>query len=94
MASSKISVNRITPDKYDVTVKSSSPTSHIVTITDRDLQRLAGNALSKEKLIEFSFRFLLEREPNTSIMRSFDLSIISNYFPEYEENVKSFSDNI
>jgi len=28
-------------------------------------------------------RFLLEREPATSILREFALSTISDYFPEY-----------
>jgi hypothetical protein len=35
-----------------------------------------------------SFEFLLEREPNTSILRSFDLSVISQYFPEYENEIR------
>ena len=32
---------------------------------------------SVEKLIEESFRFLLEREPNTAILPSFDLPVIA-----------------
>ena len=34
-------------------------------------------------LVRRSFEFLLEREPNTSIMREFSLSTIERYFPEY-----------
>ena len=94
MALSTISINKISDDEYRVNVSSSSSTSHIVTITDKDLQKLSGNSVSKEELIEFSFKFLLEREPNTSIMHSFNLPIISNYFPEYANKVKDFSDNI
>ena len=33
---------------------------------------------------EAQFQFLLEREPNTSILREFDLSVINRYFPEFE----------
>ena len=36
------------------------------------------------QLVKNSFEFLLAREPNTSILREFDLSIISAYFPDYE----------
>jgi len=38
-------------------------------------------------LIEKSFEFLLERESNTSILRSFDLPVIQRYFPEYERAI-------
>jgi len=37
-----------------------------------------------EVLVEKSFEFLLAREPNTSILRSFDLPVIGRYFPEYK----------
>src|SRR5439155_312918 len=37
-----------------------------------------------EDLVRRSFVFLLEREPATSILRTFDLSVISRYFPEYD----------
>jgi hypothetical protein len=30
-----------------------------------------------------SFDFLLEREPPSSILRTFDLAVIGRYFPEY-----------
>jgi hypothetical protein len=31
---------------------------------------------------------LLEREPNTSILRRFDLPVIGNYFPGYERKIQ------
>jgi hypothetical protein len=37
-----------------------------------------------------SFRFLLEREPNTSILPSFDLPLIGGYFPEYEQEIRNW----
>jgi len=38
--------------------------------------------------VERSFKFLLQRESNTSILRSFELSDISRYFPEYEKTIQ------
>ena len=58
-------------------------TKHIVSVTDQMLLNLTNNKTSKEKLLNFSFNFLLERESNTSILSSFDLTVISKYFPEY-----------
>jgi hypothetical protein len=39
-------------------------------------------------LVDRSFRFLLAREPASSILRSFDLPVIGRYFPEYEAEVR------
>jgi hypothetical protein len=39
--------------------------------------------------VEESFRFLLEREPKESILRRFNLTVISRYFPEYEREIKT-----
>ena len=33
------------------------------------------------------FAFLLEREPKESILRSFDVSVIGGYFPEFEREI-------
>jgi len=52
---------------------------------------LTNGKAGKKELIEFSFKFLLEREPNTSILSSFELSVISGYFPEYIKTVKEWS---
>jgi len=38
-------------------------------------------------LVEKSFEFLLDRESNTSILRSFELPVIGQYFPEYETTI-------
>jgi hypothetical protein len=39
--------------------------------------------------VEKSFEFLLDREPNTSILRTFDLPVIQRYFPEYERTIRT-----
>jgi hypothetical protein len=38
-------------------------------------------------LVRASFAFLLAREPAGSILRRFDLSVISVYFPEYLDEI-------
>lgn len=71
--------------QFQVTVREArGQTQHRVTLSETDYQRLAGGAASPEALATESFRFLLEREPKESILRSFDLTVISRYFPEYE----------
>lgn len=60
-------------------------TEHSVTVSEDDLQRW-GRGKAKEAvedLVRRSFDFLLEREPPSSILRTFDLSVIERYFPEY-----------
>ena len=46
--------------------------------------------ISKKELVKFSFEFLLEREPNTAILSSFDLIQISKYFPEYFTELRDY----
>lgn len=74
---------------FQVTVQGGgSQTRHRVTLTKPYYERLTGGNVSPEKLVEESFRFLLEREPKEAILRSFDLPVISDYFPAYERVIK------
>jgi hypothetical protein len=41
-----------------------------------------------ERLVAETFRFLLEREPVSSILSSFDLTIVARYFPEYPAEIR------
>lgn len=61
-------------------------TTHEVEVTDEDRSRLAPDA-EVERLVEASFRFLLEREPRESILRQFALPLIERYFPEYAAQI-------
>jgi hypothetical protein len=73
------------PLAFDVTVfEGGSETRHDVTLSQADYVRLACGA-TPERVIEAAFRFLLDREPKESILRRFDLSVISRYFPEFVE---------
>ena len=76
-------IAELSKDKFEITVKADQLTKHIVIVTDQMLLNLTNNKTSKEELLNFSFNFLLERESNTSILSSFDLTVISKYFPEY-----------
>jgi hypothetical protein len=71
----------------EVTVRSDTATRHRVTVRHGTCERRAGDHVSTEELVRASFEFLLEREPNTSILEEFDLDIISRYFPEYEREI-------
>lgn len=62
----------------------SSKTTHEVTVVPETLTRLGWSGTTEE-LIRRSFEFLLARESKESILRQFDLSVISRYFPEYED---------
>jgi hypothetical protein len=64
-----------------------SRTSHEVTVRPETVSSL-GWPGTLEDLVRRSFEFLLAREPKESILRSFDLSVIGRYFPEYEEIVR------
>jgi hypothetical protein len=65
-----------------------SQTRHEVEVSPGDLGRYAPGAADPTELVRRSFAFLLEREPKTSILRSFDLPVIGRYFPEFERTIR------
>ena len=79
-----IKIEKLTEDVFKVTVSGSVATQHEVTVTDIAYNHLTNGGATKEELLDFSFKFLLEREPNTSILSKFEITVISQYFPEYE----------
>ena len=70
-----------------VTDDDGSRTDHEVALSRADLRRLGSTYPTPEAFIRACFRFLLEREPKGSILRSFDVSQISSYFPEFEREI-------
>lgn len=60
---------------------------HTVGVTSADLARLDPTATEPTDLVRRSFNFLLRHEAKESILRSFDLLVISRYFPEYESEI-------
>ena len=87
-----ISIMKLSDDAFKVTVVENSTTTHTVTVTDQCLTDLTDKNVTKTQLLEFSFNFLLDREPNTSILSSFDINVISKYFPDYIDEVRRWSD--
>ena len=77
-------------DIFKVTVSGSMTTQHEVTLTDSTHQELTNRQVTKEELLDFSFKFLLDRGPNTSILSSFEIMVIARYFPEYISKVKEW----
>lgn len=79
----EIEVAPLGDSKFRVVVAAhGSKTSHVVTVGPAE-QVLVDDGVADEELVVASFRFLLDRESKESIMSTFDLSVISRYFPEY-----------
>ena len=86
--SAKISVESAAGDKYRVTVEEGhSKTVHEVTVTPANLKHY-GHGATAERLLEVSFRFLLQRESKESILPRFDLPVIETYFSDYPASMK------
>ena len=83
-------ITELSKDKFEITVNADQLTKHVVSVTDQMLLNLTNNKISKEELLNFSFNFLLKREPNTSILSKFDIIVISKYFPEYISKVENY----
>jgi hypothetical protein len=70
-----------------VDVSDATGTSHhMVRVSSKDFGRWA-HGRTADQLVADSFAFLLEREPKESILREFDLSVITRYYPEYERAI-------
>jgi hypothetical protein len=96
-----ISVNMVEADVYEVVVGqrvSSELQRGEINITDETVHRvhmsqayyrkLSGATTTHEWVLLNAFQFLLEREPNTAILKTFDLPDIARYFPEFEAEMQ------
>jgi hypothetical protein len=76
------------PLEFEVIVSvGKGETRHHVTLARDACQRLTMGAHTPEHCIKASFQFLLDREPKESILRHFDIAVISRYFPEFEREL-------
>jgi hypothetical protein len=71
----------------------SGPRTATFDVTSRDPAALLPDAGQPtrddlERLVAETFRFLLEREPVTSILSTFDLTVVARYFPEYPAEIR------
>jgi hypothetical protein len=86
----KITVTKSDEETFEVRItEANSESRHTVTLKDADYQRLSEEKIPREELIRRSFEFLLLREPKESILATFNLTVISRYFPTYEREIKS-----
>lgn len=85
-----IEVTETSPNSFYVTVHGTQTTSHQVNVKPDYAQPLLSASQTVSELVTASFNFLLDRESNTSILRSFDLSVIERYFPEYPQAVQHY----
>ena len=83
-----ITVRKVDNATFEVTVEKGTTTTHTVTVSPAYYEKLTNKSVGPEELVKQSFVFLLERESNTSILRSFDLPVIGRYFPEYEKTIR------
>ena len=54
-----------------------------MTVPQGMLDELDLGQVEAEEVVRESFRFLLEREPSTSILPEFSLDEIGRFFPDY-----------
>ena len=73
-----------------VVSEGASKTVHQVQMPEKLYKELTGGKISKADCVATAFRFLLDREPKESILRKFDLALISQYFPEFEREFSSY----
>ena len=83
-----INIKEINLTTYAVTVVDNIASQHEVTVAISYALSLTASKINTEQLIRNAFEFLLAREPNTSILRHFELSKIGLYFPEFEQEMR------
>ncbi|GHA27862.1 hypothetical protein GCM10007989_24720 [Devosia pacifica] len=79
------------PMVFSVTLDGeSTQTHHRVTLSRADAERLGAGKAAPVDCVEAAFRFLLDREPPGAILERFDISDISRYFPDFEQQFPSY----
>ncbi len=79
------------PFEFDVAVREGDTESrHRVTMTESTYRKLTGEGVGPERCVEAAFQYLLDREPKESILSSFDITVISRYFPSFEDEISHY----
>ncbi|MGM0482503.1 MAG: hypothetical protein ACQEP6_01410 [Patescibacteria group bacterium] len=89
MESTKIEVIEKIADEegwvfHVLVIDDKSESEHSVSLTKETFKRLGGDRGASD-LVREAFEFLLQKEPKESIFKSFDVSEISDHFPEFED---------
>jgi hypothetical protein len=81
------------PLRFEVVVREGADaTRHRVTMSLSGFDAFAARSHSPEQCVEAAFRFLLDREPKEAILKSFDVSVIARYFPEFHREFPNYLD--
>lgn len=84
-----IEVEQTGPEEFRVRViEGGKQTSHDVTMKTSEYERISGKKVEPAELVRRAFEFLLAREKKEEILRKFDLTIIGQYFAEFEQAMK------
>ena len=79
------------PLEFEVIVRQRrGETRHRVTMSRETYNQLTDGKHTPERCLEAAFQFLLDREPKESILRRFDVSVISRYFPEFQRELPNY----
>ncbi|MGI8575140.1 MAG: hypothetical protein ACR2MA_07305 [Egibacteraceae bacterium] len=79
--------------QYRVVVTEDGDASeHEVTVPKGYPQQIGVADVPTDEVVRASFLFLLEREPQEQIMARFELPVIGEYFPDYEEELPGLLD--
>ncbi|MDX8411437.1 MAG: hypothetical protein R8K46_06160 [Mariprofundaceae bacterium] len=79
------------PMAFTVTITGDgSQTTHHVGMSKTIFNQLSGGKCSASRCIEAAFTFLLEREAKEAILGSFDITVISHYFPEFDHKIGEY----
>jgi len=90
VADQTIQITAMEPDHFGVQVHEGAvATSHRVRVPPAMVDDLGLAGIEPERIVRVSFEFLLEREPNTAILRDFALDEIARYFPEYYDELRT-----
>jgi hypothetical protein len=84
-----VEVTAIGPERFRVRVRDGdTSTEHEVVASTDYLSGVGLGGADPAAVVRKSFSFLLEREPNTSILRRFSLADIARYFPDYPDELR------
>ena len=79
------------PLEFEVVVhEGESDSRHHVTMTRQTYEQLTAGKHTPERCLQAAFQFLLDHEPKESILASFDVTLISRYFPEFERELTRY----
>jgi hypothetical protein len=85
-----LDIRPMEPEHYGVQVEEGDViTSHRVTLPAALLDDLAMSDVDPVLVVEESIRFLLDREPATSILDEFSVEDIPRHFPDFYDELRA-----